>query len=207
MRPLAPLGHERLDPVLVAGPAADPVTLAELKQHVRVDHDDDDAHLRICLAAAVARVDGWSGILRRGLVTQTWSESFRYFYGRRIWLRLAPVQSIASVIYFDLDGVERTVDAADYRLQVRNGEGYLELDDDASWPSVDARDDAVTITYVVGYGDAASDVPAPIRSAILITAADLYEQRETNVIGASVAQWGGSATVDALLGSYRRGHI
>lgn len=202
-----PLGHERLDPVLVTAPAADVVTLAELKAHVRVDHDEDDAHLGACLAAAVARVDGWAGVLRRCLITQTWAESFRYFYARRIWLRLAPVQSISSITYFDLDGVERTVDAGDYRLQRRGGEAYVELDDDASWPSVDARDDACTISYSAGYGAASADVPSPIKSAVLLMAADLYEQRESHVIGASVSRLTGPATVDALLGSYRRGHI
>lgn len=62
-----------MTPTLVTPPASLPVTLADVKAHCRVDHDDEDAMLTAYLAAAVAHLDGWRGVLGRAIMPQTWA--------------------------------------------------------------------------------------------------------------------------------------
>jgi uncharacterized phiE125 gp8 family phage protein len=191
----------RLDPVRVVPPVGHVVSLEDAKAHLRRDDTTyEDALIFGLIDSVVGSLDGWGGTLRRALLTQTWSESFRYFDGLRIPLRLAPVSSIVSITYFDPDGVLRTFDASAYRLQRVSGDAYVELDSSASWPSVDARDDAATITYVCGYGDGPA-VPAPIRQAILLMVGDLHLNREA----AGPQQFHTNRAVEALLAPYRRG--
>jgi uncharacterized phiE125 gp8 family phage protein len=191
----------RLDPVRVVAPVGEIITLAEAKTHLRVDGTThEDGLIFGLIDSAVASLDGWGGTLRRALLPQTWAESFRYFDGLRIALRLAPVSSVVSITYFDPDGVSRTLDASAYRLQRVNGEAYVELDSSSSWPSVDSRDDAATITYACGYASGAA-VPAPIKSAILLMVGDLYANREA----AGPQQLYTHRAVESLLAPYRRG--
>src|SRR5690606_12599307 len=99
-----------LAPVRTVAPATMPVSLAEAKAHLRVDHDDQDDLITAQIKAATAYLDGWSGILGRALVTQTWRQDFAGF-GDRLPLPLVPVTAIDSVSYFDGDNVHQTLDA------------------------------------------------------------------------------------------------
>lgn len=63
-----------LAPVRVTPPAEPPVSLEEAKAHLRVDFGDDDLYVAGLIEAATAHLDGWSGILGRALVTQTWRQ-------------------------------------------------------------------------------------------------------------------------------------
>lgn len=64
-------------PVLVTPPASPVVTLADLKAHLRVDYSAEDALIQSLGDAATAHLDGWRGVLGRGLRLQTWSVEFR----------------------------------------------------------------------------------------------------------------------------------
>jgi uncharacterized phiE125 gp8 family phage protein len=61
-----------MTPVLVTPPADVPVSLAAAKAHLRVSHGDEDALIGGYLAAAVAYLDGWRGVLGRAIMAQTW---------------------------------------------------------------------------------------------------------------------------------------
>jgi uncharacterized phiE125 gp8 family phage protein len=66
-------------PVLVTPPVAAPVSLAEAKAHLRVDFDDEDALISGLIDAATQHLDGWSGVLGRALMPQTWEMSLDRF--------------------------------------------------------------------------------------------------------------------------------
>lgn len=61
-----------MTPTLITPPVAMPVTLAEAKAHCRVDGSEDDAVLSALIAGATGHLDGWSGILGRCIMPQTW---------------------------------------------------------------------------------------------------------------------------------------
>ena len=170
-----------MTPVLVTPPAELPVSLAEAKAHLRIDHADEDAQVTAAVAAATAHLDGWDGVLSRALVTQTWDIGFPGFR-TRLRLPLRPVQSVTSVTYRDSDGAEQTF--TDFLLHFDALGAYLAPAPDAEWPETQARDDAVTVRIVAGYG-AASDVPPPLKSAILLLTSHLFDQRGAVAFGGS----------------------
>lgn len=167
---------KRLTPTRTVAPAANLLSVADAKAALRIDHSDDDALLGAYISAVEAYLDGYTGVLGRALVTQTWAESFSHFE-YRMPLRLRPVQSIASIQYYDNDEAQQTLASGVYRLHEDAGGAYLVQRDGESWPSTFVRDDAVTITYVAGYGAAAA-VPAPIVQAAKMMIGSWYAHRE-----------------------------
>ena len=55
--------------ILLNAPASEPVSLAEAKLFLRVEHDDDDDLIAALIAAARVQVEAQT---RRALITQTW---------------------------------------------------------------------------------------------------------------------------------------
>lgn len=61
-----------MTPTLITPPADMPVTLDEAKAHCRVDGLEDDALITGLIAGAVGHLDGWTGVLGRCIMPQTW---------------------------------------------------------------------------------------------------------------------------------------
>lgn len=162
-----------LKPVRTVAPAA-LLTVAEVKAQARIDGSGEDAFLATLIDAVTATLDGPDGILGLALVTQTWTQSLGGF-ADVLRLPLAPVQS-AAVSYLDADNDAQALAAA-YRLHTDAQGAYLRRIEGAQFPAVAARDDAVTITMVCGYGAPAA-VPSDIKQAALLMVAHLYEHRE-----------------------------
>lgn len=197
--------HPEMTPVRTGTPAAI-MDLATAKAHLRVEHQDEDTLIAGILAAATERLDGWSGILGRCLMPQTWTSFVPYFDDFRLRLPLVPVQSVTSVKYYDVNGVQQTFGASNYRLLADGRSAYIQLAFPAVWPTSLAllRDDAVSITFLAGYADAAS-VPAALKQAILLMVGDFYENRLTVEVGVRVTaiEIPMSVTVEALIAPYR----
>lgn len=182
-------------------PSASLHTLVELKRHLRVDFDDDDAVITAVGASAEGWLDGADGVLGRALVTQTWVWAGPAPSGlARLPLPLAPVQSIESVQVYNADGVLTAVTG--WRLI--GADRCPALEPTAAWPATDGRAEALQVTFVAGYGDPA-DVPGPIRSAALLIAGALYENREDVVLGTTISSL--PLGVAALTAAYRRGPV
>lgn len=183
-------------PVRTAAPAATPVSLDEAKAHLRVDGSDEDALITGLINAATAHLDGWSGVLGRALVTQTWSQTYDAFTNP---LRLPmPAASVTSVTYVDADGVTATVASDQYVLRADALGSLVEPAHGATWPTPRSQSGAVAVVFTCG--TAAADVPAAIKAAILLMIGDLYASREAVVTGTIVAE---NPTVAALIAPYR----
>lgn len=175
-------------PVRTAAPALTPVTVADLKAHCGVEHDDDDLFLNLFLEAAVDRLDGRFGLLNQAMITQTW-QSFATAFpcGQILRLPLGPVQSVV-VTYLDAAGSTQTLSAANYVVLTDSFGPLVYLLDGLAWPATKTHPKAVTVTAVVGFGDKASSVPAALRLCVLIMAADLYQHRESVIAGVPIAE-------------------
>lgn len=166
---------------LITAPAEEPISLADAKSHLGIIGTADDARVSLWITAARQHLEL---LLGRVFVTQTWELVLDAFPAREIDLEVTPVQSIESVKYDDVNGVEQTMDAGDYVLDAVSYPGWL-MPIASAWPSTIEAVNAVRIRFVAGYG-AAAVVPAPIRQAILL------------MIGAYRSQSGAYASVSSI---------
>lgn len=172
-------------PVLVTPPAALPLTLAAAKRHLRVDHPDEDEGVLRTIEAAVSHLDGWTGVLGRALITQTWRQDFPC-WADLLPLRLAPVQS-AAVEYDDADGVATALDPALWTLGADRRDPAILRKPAAEYPALGETPWPVRVTFVAGYG-LASAVPPGLRHALLLLVGGMHEYREETIRGTKVAE-------------------
>jgi uncharacterized phiE125 gp8 family phage protein len=189
---------------LYTPPAAALLDRDAVKQHLSYDDADQDALIDGLIAAVTARLDGFDGILRRCLITQTWLYSLPAFPRRgAIEIPLPPLQRVVEITYLDIDGQVQTLDAS---LYVVHDEplGVVEAPLGVVFPpTLPGNRRAVTIKFTAGYGDAAAAVPAPIRQAALLLTGDLFANRESGVIDASRVTSVENPAFKALLAPYR----
>lgn len=149
-----------------SGPTAEPITLDELKLRLRVTSCDFDAELSDMLKAARQQVEADT---YRRLITQTvvmYQEDFTSLLGP-VEIRLAPVQSITHVKYYDRDDVLQTFAAGDYYANLTSTPPEIRLREAKQWPNTSLyRPNKVEVTMVAGYGGAAS-VPQSAKLAIV----------------------------------------
>ena len=174
---------------LVTGPTQEPVTIEEAKQHMRIEVSADDAMVAAFVLAAREWVEGQ---IKRSLITQT----FDYFidwdwptvgYTDRIMLPINPVQSVASISYIDDNGATQTLAASQYTVVARESGSYVEPAYNVDWPSVRCVPNAIVVRFTAGYIDTTTSpqvnkVPFPLRTAVLMMAAHMYENREATTV-------------------------
>jgi uncharacterized phiE125 gp8 family phage protein len=171
-----------LSPVIVTPPAAEPVTLDQAKQFLRVDEADTDFDIEIGLQIAGARghVEGVTSTL---LIKQT-VEIHADDFDDLALFKVGPISSVDEVSYLDRNGIVQTVPAESYELVGAALERGLSPVSGGSWPR-SASAGAVTVRATVGYGDDGDAIPQAVRLAILLKLRALFED--------------GSADIDYLL--------
>jgi uncharacterized phiE125 gp8 family phage protein len=182
-------------------PTETPISLDEAKAHLRVLHANDDATITALIAVATEKLDGRRGYLGRALLTQSWEYRLHFFpVCGVIEIPLPPLQSVESVKYIDDAGAEQTLATDQYVVDTATHVGQIRLGYGLSWPSTRWEDYAVRIRFTAGFGDAADDVPQPIRQAILLMIGHWYVNR-TDVSEANLSETPMASKY--LLGAYR----
>ena len=191
---------------LKTAPAVEPVSLSEMKNHLRVDSDItiDDTLISSLIVAAREYVESFTS---RALVTQTWYMHLNNFPAKDyIVLPFGNLQSVTSIKTKDKDGVETTLTAATQYLVDASDEtaGRIVLPYSVSWLSLNNPYpfNPITIEFVCGYGLAVA-VPESIKAAIKLLVGDMYENRESQVIGMGTISIVENKTAVNLLTPYR----
>jgi uncharacterized phiE125 gp8 family phage protein len=172
-------------------PTVEPLTLAEVKAHLRVDGAAEDALIGGFIEAARQHVEAVTG---RALCTQVWELRFDAFPGDSEFVELpkAPLQSVQQVAYVNAAGTVVQATLADFQTIVPAGPralpGSIGPGTGKTWPT-DVSDLPLSarIRFVAGYGDA-SAVPFGLKAAMLLLIGDLYQNREAQIVGVSVAE-------------------
>lgn len=159
---------------LSTAPTIEPITLDEAKLYLRVEHSADDADITRLIKAAREWVER---VTWRALISQTWKLRLTRFPCGPIYLPKPPLQSVSSVTYVDADGTSQTWNSSLWISDIYSEPGVLEPAYSQSYPVTRAIRQAVTITFIAGYGSAATDVPARIREAIVEHVRNSYDNR------------------------------
>jgi uncharacterized phiE125 gp8 family phage protein len=152
-----------------------PITLAQARQHCRVDHSDEDAIIQVYMEAAVDHIEGNRGALGYALVNQNWELTYDDFPCEGLEVPLGPLVSVTSIEYANPTGVMTLWDSGNYQVDASR-EGWIVPVD--GWPATRETMNAVKIVFVAGHGPAAADVPADIKMALLHLVGHWYENRE-----------------------------
>lgn len=178
-------------------PTAEPMSLAEAREHLRVDHYEDDGVITGCVLAARQHIENTTGL---ALVATTFTMTLDEFPGLQIELPREPVQSVSAVRYTNDAGVVTTWSSSEYEVDLYSMPPRLRPRDGYSWPSPKDVLGAVQIEFVAGYGGVQA-VPQPIMQAMRLLVGHFYENREASVVGTSAVAL--PFAVDALLAPYR----
>lgn len=169
----------------------DIVTLADMKEFLRVDHNDEDDTITALLNAAAAWCEDYCNRKFRTGGTAT-------FYLER-WrpasLAFGPVTSIVQVKYDDTSGIEKTLDTSKYYYEtVHNGSIMIYFHDVPDLQEYNAH--PVRITAGVGQNETHE-----VKHAVRMLVAHWYENRRAVVMGTNPVQV--PIAVEALLSSQR----
>jgi len=163
---------------LVTGPVVEPVSLGNMKEHLRiVDFIIDDDYISLLIKAARESAETFQS---RSFITQTWDLFLDEFPERDPIIRVPkpPLQSVTTVKYTDASGVvQELVAVTDYQVDTKSEPGRISPAFGMVWPVTRAVLNAVEIRFLSG-GIAAADVLEKIKMAIKQIVAHWYEHRE-----------------------------
>lgn len=144
---------------IIEQPTSEPITLADAKLHLRVDHDSEDSLIGAYLSASREYCERFTGL---ALTEQT----IEYVgnHDSDFVLPLSPVASITSITSV-IEGVEKPV--TEYWADLSAPPAVIYKKD--NWPV----EGIIRVRYVT----ATASVPNTVRSAILLHLGMLYEGR------------------------------
>ena len=139
---------------LISPPANLPITLAEAKDHLRIESTftDDDAYIRSLIHMATLQAEN---ITRRKLVTQTW-KAFYDEWPRRWELPYGQLQSITHIKYTGSDDVVNTDfnEGDEWTADTDSDPGRIVLKYGETYPGDSlAEQNPIETQMVVGYGN------------------------------------------------------
>ena len=199
---------------LITPAAAEPVSLAEAKHHLRVDFDEDDALIQalICAARQAAEM-----LTQRQLVTARWRMVLDNFPssglmggpagqtfslpGHAILIPKSPLQSVVEIRYLDMAGAWQAMPAANYTVDSACEPARITPVFGQIWPVSLPQIGAVSVVFDAGYGGA-EQVPEGLKSWIKLRLGSLYAHRE-EVASMARGRIDSLPFVDGLLDPYK----
>lgn len=160
---------------VITPPTVEPITIDELRMHVRKDGTDEDALLLAYLSAAREHAEQFIGV---AIAPQTVEVALDYFPGGGIELPGGVIDDQEPIVvsYVDENGDAQVVSPTSFALDSYSTPNWLLPAYGESWPASYSVANAVRVRYVVG----GQPLSPSIRAALLLFVGHLYENREEN---------------------------
>jgi uncharacterized phiE125 gp8 family phage protein len=201
---------------VVTPPTEEPLSLSEVKQHLRYPFDVESELIESLVVAARVYCETVTG---RAFVTQELRLTRDSFPGAcegyEFRLPRPPLASLTAdddfpdlgITYTDTSGATQSVSTASYVVDTSSLPGRVALAYGYDWPT-DAIEQiaAVKVNYLAGYG-AASAVPVTIKQAMLLLIGHWFVNREAvgnvgNEVAMAVKSLLGGEWSGAMAGTY-----
>jgi uncharacterized phiE125 gp8 family phage protein len=201
-----------MTPILISGPAVEPVSLAEAKQWLRIDNPVEDDLVGALVTSARLIVESAT---RRMLVSQTWRLVYDQWPGVSLThdgyisrpeilpVPFAPFQRVAAIRVYDVAGVAQTLPSSAYAVDATPDRARIVFT--VAPPTPGRVIAGIEVDIVVGYGDAPTSSPESLRLAIKLLAARWFENRGDVETDASADRLPG--VVGALVAPFRRARL
>ena len=181
---------------LLAGPAGEPVSLAEAKALLKVDDTAEDGLITTLIGAARLHVEGTTG---RALLAQSWRVVLDDWPpGGMVKLPVAPLMSVTSINAIDDNGASHEIALAQF---LSEPDRLIVPRVVVGMPVLQERQ-GLEIDYVAGFGTEPEDVPADLRQALLGLVAHWFEHRDAVIVAGSGAIV--PSGFDRMVAAYRR---
>ena len=198
---------------VAAAAGEEPITLAQLKQHLKLSSTNEDDYLEnIIIPSARDFVELYTGrkLVNTGLelfldrtldLSEVWwsgviqASRASIYNVREIEMPWLPLYSVTEVSTFDDDGTETTYNSSNYYVDNVDQDinGRIVLNDSATIPTDLRPANAVRVQYIAGYGPSAEDVPPALKFACLTVAAFMYRNRGDCVDASKCVEASGAA--------------
>jgi uncharacterized phiE125 gp8 family phage protein len=184
---------------VITAPTYEPISAADVAEYIRVDDlAQDELLLEGMITAARQYLEEY---LSRPIATQTLEEALTG-WANPIVLD-SSLQSVTSIKYLDLNGVEQTLASNQYLVDTYSEPAQITPAYNVEFPELYAVPNNVKVRYVAGYTSGGSPdlnpMPKPLRFAMMLIIGDLYANREAG--GDKAYQI--NPTVQSLLQFYR----
>lgn len=186
-----------MTPILLAGPAVEPVSLADAKTWLRIEGNAEDELISGLVTAGRLMLEAATRTL---FVVQSWRIACDAWPEDGLLnIPIAPFRSLDAFRTFDAANVPTNVPASAYELDSAPNAARIRLL--APLPAPVRCLSGIALDVTVGFGPLATDVPEPLRQAIRMMVARLYENRgdiESDPMPAAIA---------SLIAPYRRARL
>jgi uncharacterized phiE125 gp8 family phage protein len=168
----------------ITEPTSEPLTVAEAKQHLRVEHSDDDSIIENLITSAREYVETYLDCTL--MLTQY--KMMLDMFPAHIELPKSPLSTVSgydSVIltYTTDTEIKITLSSTEYRVDAHAVPAVLRTNYGDSWPAHLADYNSIEVTFWAGYGSTSASVPQRIRNAMLMLITHLYENRSSVQLG------------------------
>jgi uncharacterized phiE125 gp8 family phage protein len=167
--------------ISVAATVAEPVSVADLKTHLRIDSTSEDSYLGTLITIARQQCERRTHrLLRPGTVVLTLDD-----WSTGIELPRPPLRNSTALVitYINSTGGSTTLSSTVYTIHDDSDTTppILSTAYGQSWPSHQSVKGAVTVQYEAGYSSGSTGIPLPdsIKQWVCMYAGGLYEQRES----------------------------
>ena len=160
--------------ILITAPAVEPLTIADMRAHLRLASEAEDALLADYIKAAREHVERLTG---RALITQGWRLYLDSWpEGRVVRLPVGPLQNIDSITVYDASGTPHALSPDKWSLgrELAPARVKISLDIGVSSSAMMGAE----IEFSAGYGATANAVPEAFKQAIRLLVAHWFEHRE-----------------------------
>ncbi len=189
---------------LLTPATAEPVSVIEMKEHLRVDTTADDFLIESYITAARIMAENITG---RALMPQTRQLMLDDFDSTLIALPYPPLSTSTSdiaITYLNTTGGSTTLSSTVYAIDYKSEPGYISLAYGQDWPDVYSQRQSVTIQYKCGYPlstNSSATTPEAIKQWIRVRVAQMYEYREPLITNPNLNELPRSF-IDGLLDPY-----
>jgi len=152
---------------VVTAATVEPISLADAKANLRVDHTDDDAKIQRHITEAREWVERR---IQKAIADVTYAQAFDSFPGASpLELSIIPISSVISISYEDVNDTTLT---APYIFKPPNL--VFPSPSGSSWPVAYDRPDSVRVKYIAGM-TAVEVIPGPVIAAMHLKIQGLYD--------------------------------
>lgn len=159
----------------ITPPNTEPITLETAKLFLRLDHDDEDALIADFIESARQQIEA---LCHHTLITRSRRLTLTPPFDGVLLLKTSPVISVDEIKLEYLDGTSDLVSLDDICVNLRSSPARL-TPKTPVFQGWHGRSDvqAILVDITAGYGEGVTDIPMPLRQAMLLLIGQAYEYR------------------------------